>query len=79
MEAAGPEFFAGADRFCRVSEALTGDALLAEISGTESAFSENGTFYRVSRQLRGSTLSRYVELRCHPGLRPGPRLEKRRL
>lgn len=63
VEAAGPEFFAGADRFCRVSEALTGDALLAEISGTESAFSENGTFYRVSRQLRGSTLSRYVELR----------------
>lgn len=63
VEAAGADFFAGADRFRRASEALTGDALLAEISGTETAFSENGTFYRVSRQFRGSTLSRYVEIR----------------
>ena len=59
----GPAFAKGEARFRRVSEALARDSRLTEASGTEMTFAENGTSYRVSELIRGSTLKKYVEMR----------------
>lgn len=53
----------GKTRFVQVSRALAGDQELAEITGVRDSVEENGTAYRVSEQIRGTTLYRYVRIR----------------
>ena len=69
VEPDGAAFARRKVRFCRVSEALSRDSRLTEVSGTEMTFEENGTCYRVCEQVRGSTLKKYVEMQdgsLHP-------------
>lgn len=69
VEPAGSAFARGKVQFCRVSETLSRDNRLTEVSGTEMTFEENGTCYRVCEQIRGSTLKKYVQMQegsLHP-------------
>ena len=69
VEAEAASFARRKVRFGKVSQTLARDSRLTEVSGTEMTFEENGTCYRVSEQIRGSTLKKYAEMRAAPGAR----------
>lgn len=53
----------GVRRFQRISQALAGETRLAEVSGTEMTFEDQGKPCRVSEWIRGGTLKKYVQMR----------------
>ena len=59
VEPDGAAFARRKVRFCRVSEALSRDSRLTEVSGTEMTFEENGTCY--SRYVALTALRRNLE------------------